>query len=434
MSSLRSSLSKNKKFCSCGASGCVIYPGVDCGEKSECLSEPCKKPIATKFFVEDENYTNEINNFDRNNKQLKRLDENEDYFLSSYKTCGKIEENEEIKKMCTNIPKKKVKEEKLTFTGINLPEKYEEKEIGEFDWMRRGSSLNKSSLKSSFKKLNPSYNSINFSYLGKPMQNILPNLNGIDEIKQCLISVENVFVGIKILNEAKIYHCDIKPQNIVIDVRDNQFKIIDFGNAIFNKPTKKLQSEWQSGDDIEGYTAGYVSPEYFYSLYGLLPNVLFFGDIENIESVDNNIVRYLKLYRMEKNVMKAYPEISIIPNKYYEELDPTKTYIKNDIWSLGCVLKKILSELLVKLDETESKDVRIFLEKVIVNLSNVIKKLVIMNVDKRPTSSQALDFYTEFLVKIEGSPSRFTSTRKGGRKKRTYRRRKTLRRKGRKSN
>jgi len=93
MSSSRSSLRKNKKICSCGASGCVIYPGVDCGEQSECLSEPCIKPIATKFFVEDENYTNEINNFDKNNKKLKRLDEKEEYFLYSYKTCGKIEEN-----------------------------------------------------------------------------------------------------------------------------------------------------------------------------------------------------------------------------------------------------------------------------------------------------------------------------------------------------
>ena len=421
MSSSRSSLRKNKKICSCGASGCVIYPGLDCGEQSECVSEPCIKPIATKFFVEDENYTSEMKNFDRNNQQLKRLDENEDYFLSSYKTCGKIEENEEIKKICTTIPKKKIKEEKLTFNAINLPANYEKKEIGELDWMRRGSSLN-----SSNKKLIPSYNAINFSYLGKPMQNILPNLNGIEEIKECLISVKNVFVGVKILNEAKIYHCDIKPQNLVLDERDKQFKIIDFGNAIFDKPTKKLKSEWQSGDDIEGYTAGYVSPEYFYSLYGLLPNVLFFGDIENIESVDNNIVRYLKLYRMEKNEMKAYTEISIIPDKYYGKLEPPKTYIKNDIWSLGCVLKKILSELLVKLDETESKDVQIFLENVIVNLSRVIKNLVIMNVDNRPTASQALVLYNKFLVKMEGTPSSFSTTRKGGRKRRkTTKKRKT---------
>ena len=431
MSAARSSLNKNKKSCSCGASGCVIYPGLDCGEADSCSGKSkCQKPIATKFFVEDENYTNEMNNFDKNNKQLKRLDKEEDYFLSSYKTCGKIEESEEIKKICTTIPKKKIKEEKLTFTGVNLPANYEEKEIGEFDWMRRGSSLGKSSLNSSNKKLNPSYNAINFSYLGKPMQNILPNLNGIEKIKECLISVKNVFVGVKILNEAKIYHCDIKPQNLVLDERDKQFKIIDFGNAIFDKPTKKLKSEWQSGDDIEGYTAGYVSPEYFYSLYGLLPNVLFFGDIENIESVDNNIVRYLKLYRMEKNKMKAYSDISIIPDKYYEQLEPAKTYIKNDIWSLGCVLKKILSELLVKLDEAKSKDVQIFLEKVIIHLCLVIKKLVIMNVDLRPTASQALDLYDDFLKIIEDTTRH--STRKGGRKRRKTLRRKT--RKGRKSN
>ena len=86
----------------------------------------------------------------------------------------------------------------------------------------------------------------------------------------------------------------------------------------------------------------------------------------------------------------------------------------------------------MKLDEAKNKDVQIFLEKVIIHLCRVIKKLVIMNVDYRPTASQAFDLYDDFLRKMEGSPSLFTSTRKGGRKRRKTLRRKT--RKGRKSN
>lgn len=411
MSSFRSSLRKNKKMCACGASGCVIYPGLDCGE-SKCLTKPCKKPIATKLFMEDDSYENEIQNFDKDNKLLYKLDEGENYFLSTYEPCGKIADSE-IKDICKNIPKQKVKNEKLSFSGINIPQNYEAKEIDENDWMRRGSSF-KSSIKKDSIQTNSLYRAINFSYLGIPMQNILPNLNGIEEIKQFLISVKNIFEGIKILNEAEIYHSDIKPQNIVLDDRDNQFKIIDFGQAIFKAPKLRESSEWQMGDNITGYTAGFVSPEYFFYLQNLYPDVTFFGDAENFDHQDDKIIRYLKSYMKNGNTLKENKQISIINDSYYKELEEKQTYIKNDVWSLGCVLKYIRSELLVKLENTTNEDLNIFLVNVISKISNVINKLLILNVEKRPTPSKALELYTDFL---NGSLNRFTSTtRKGGRK------------------
>ena len=78
----KSSLSK-KKFCSCGASGCVIYPGIQCS-KTPCKGSMCTKPIATKIFYNEKNYENEKKVYDKNDKILKRLDPAEEFFLSSY--------------------------------------------------------------------------------------------------------------------------------------------------------------------------------------------------------------------------------------------------------------------------------------------------------------------------------------------------------------
>ena len=44
----KSSLSKDR-FCSCGAAGCVIYPGRQC-LKMPCKGSQCKRPIVTKIF------------------------------------------------------------------------------------------------------------------------------------------------------------------------------------------------------------------------------------------------------------------------------------------------------------------------------------------------------------------------------------------------
>ena len=461
MSLAHSSL--NKKVFACGASGCVIYPGLDCGESTSCIKKnKCERPVVTKLFMDKKNYENEKKNFDKNNNQLAGLDPSEQYFLSNYTDCGLIEKNSENKDIFENIPQKKVKKKEVNFSAFDI-QKEEKKVITDSELMRAmmmGSNDESSLKKASTKKESTSklsFYSINFSYLGTPMQNILPHINTIEAIKQFLISVKNIFEGIKILNENNIYHCDIKPQNLVLDDQDKQFKIIDFGQAIFNKaPENTENKEWQLGDDITGYTAGFVSPEYFFYLLDLLPDVTFFGDAENFYYIENTeyknpnsikkpdsedkgkIGRMLKSYYKTK---KGLEEHSIGDNKqnvsYYnklKKLEPAKTYIKNDIWSLGCVLRYIRSELLIKYEKA-TDDLRTFLMNVIYRLSNVFKKLVRLNVDERPTASQALDLYNEFLKIIE-DPTRH-STRKGGRKRRKTLRRKTLRRKtrkGRKSN
>jgi len=436
-----------KKLCACGASGCVIYPGIDCGE-SKCVGKSCEKPVATKFFVEDENYIKEMKTFDKNDKQLKKLDEAENFFLSSYKNCGKIEETADIKSLCRNIPKKNVKKVEIDedkFTAVNLPQEYDKTKIYEAnnDW-RKGLSNSK---KSSLNEETPTqfYNSINFSYLGIPMHYILPFLTTIEEIKQFLISLKNVFEGIEILNEAEIYHCDIKPQNLVLDDIDKKFKIIDFGQAIFKGSLEPPNNDFQQlGDDITGYTGGFVSPEYFFRLMNFYPDVAFFGDIHNIDYLklsefkksssssqkkDNkyNIVRRLKSFKKKQNELDEYNSVDIISANYYDKLSkeyPSKTYIKNDIWSLGCVLRYIRSELLGKYKDAKG-DLRLFLLNVIVNLSLVLIKLVILDVDKRPTPRKALELYNVFLGKMTKD---FSSTRKGGRntRKRLTRKRRKI--------
>jgi hypothetical protein len=453
MSKPHSSLKKIKKLCACGASGCVIYPGIECGE-SKCLDKPCEKPVATKFFVNDDKYIKEMKVFDKNDQQLKKIDGAENYFLSSYKNCGKIEETADIKSLCRNIPKKKVNKVEIDedeVADVHLPKEEAKKGVVEEnnDWQIDFKNSNEKRLRE--ETPTQFYNSINFSYLGTPMHYILPFLTTIEEIKQFFISLKNVFEGIKILNEAEIYHCDIKPQNLVLDDVDKKFKIIDFGQAIFKgSPEPQTNDFKQWGDYITGYTAGFVSPEYFFILNTkLYPDVPFFGDKDNFDYVktsefkkssssssqksssssqkssrssqkkDNKyiIVRRLKSFTKEKNELHKYNIVDIKPANYYDNLSkdyPSKTYIKNDIWSLGCVLRYVRSELLGKYQNAKGH-LRLFLLNVIVDLSLVLTKLVILDVDKRPTPSEALKLYNVFLGKMTRD---FNSTRKGGRKTR----------------
>jgi hypothetical protein len=421
MAASRSSYKKNKKICTCGASGCAIYPGFECGAPN-CVAGQCKKPIITKIFGKMKNFENEKRIYDKDNHRLHQLDPEENYFLSDYEPCDPIKkETIEDLHICANLPEIIEEREQRPLEHFSVFNAKATDPSVELDW-QNSSSSNRSNRSTSNRSTsnrsstNQFYNAINLSYLGKPMQKVLPDLNSIDAIKSFLISVENIFQGVKLLNKAGIYHSDIKPPNIVLDDRDKKFKLIDFGQAIFGIPkqkkvdeelTKKI--EWQAGDDIEGYTAGFISPEYFYYLQHLPPNVTFFGDAKNFQLRDKKIFFTLKTFTKEKGELQESTEESPIDDDYYKKLDSSKSYTKNDVWSMGCVLKYIRSEMEVKLANT---DMQSFLEDIIIGLSEVITKLLILNVDKRPTPSEALAIYKEFIQKQLQPPT-------GGRKKRT---------------
>lgn len=54
-------------------------------------------------------------------------------------------------------------------------------------------------------------------------------------------SLQNIFYGMKDMNEKNFYHLDLKPDNIVFDENTSKMNIIDFGMSMFNpnEPSKQ---------------------------------------------------------------------------------------------------------------------------------------------------------------------------------------------------
>ncbi|XP_071695318.1 serine/threonine-protein kinase 52-like [Rutidosis leptorrhynchoides] len=60
--------------------------------------------------------------------------------------------------------------------------------------------------------------------------------------------------GLSYLHSNKIIHCDVKPENMLID-KHHTIKIADFGESVFMKPSQFILIGNQSG------TLGYMAPE-----------------------------------------------------------------------------------------------------------------------------------------------------------------------------
>lgn len=74
--------------------------------------------------------------------------------------------------------------------------------------------------------------------------------------KDSLVVIESVAVALKYAwREAGLIHCDIKPENIMVD-HDGSIKVADLGLSL----TRDSQGASQASDEIAG-TPGYISPE-----------------------------------------------------------------------------------------------------------------------------------------------------------------------------
>ena len=417
----KSSLSK-KKFCSCGASGCVIYPGRQCS-KTPCKGSMCTKPIATKIFYNEKNYENEKKVYDKNDKILKRLDPAEEFFLSSYENCDsigadevdKIQQNYQDCDLTNNSDKKEKTE---SFNIFKLKPGYNpvpQKEFGELDFLNQLDDesddidtetdnldlLHKLHEESDTDNLH----TINFSFLGIDLRKKLKLITKENFYQTILVPFENLFKAVELLNRNKIYHCDIKPENIVYDNNSNTFKLIDFGLAIFDEI---------SGEDIIiGFTSGYVSPEFYYRIAGTHIGYGFIEDRSEFKKdKDETIITFTpNVYKFSKT-NKTFSKFDgtnkqNINTSYYEELLDNNSpllYSKNDIWALGCVLKDIL-EAIVQLFNKESNKTTsiseiIYFKNISSELNKVIRQILILNVHERPNASVALQIYTAFLENI----------------------------------
>ena len=115
---------------------------------------------------------------------------------------------------------------------------------------------------------------------------------------QCIQELHSVGCG--------IIHCDIKPNNIVLQ-KDNSLKLIDFGSSLFVRDEDLIVTDWHHG------TTGYSSPEdTLYNLLGLPSDIyslavsiieVWCGKIwrggEDFKECRNEVLRSLRM--IEKN-------------------------------------------------------------------------------------------------------------------------------------
>ena len=114
----------------------------------------------------------------------------------------------------------------------------------------------------------------------------------------CLLILESVASALNYAwNEFGLVHCDIKPENIMIN-QDGVVKLLDLGIAHQFQFTK--DGEYQRGEHIEG-TPAYISPEAVYgdvepdcradiyslgaTLYHLATGRMLFTDLGNVETM-----------------------------------------------------------------------------------------------------------------------------------------------------
>jgi serine/threonine protein kinase len=211
---------------------------------------------------------------------------------------------------------------------------------------------------------------------GSSLSTILKEHDAVRFYNKLFNGLLNIFKAIKLLNDHDIYHFDIKPENIVGDLKSEPFKLrlVDLGDSK-HIPPNKYQPNYNSIGTI-----GYMAPE----KYGSFSTANFYIGTKNIltHHVLNNETFSLQLISTgEKFTQDQY--------KTLKEKHPTTWYAKSDVWSLGVTLIDILEN--IKNEEVEKKlnidDLR----------ETVIQPMIMLNVEKRVNSSKALKLYTDWL-------------------------------------
>lgn len=83
--------------------------------------------------------------------------------------------------------------------------------------------------------------------------------------------------GVSYIHSFDIIHCDLKPENIMLDTRNKKIKIIDFGSAMYDLDTKKnfyIQSRYYRAPEII-YELEYTTKIDIWSIGCIIYEILF---------------------------------------------------------------------------------------------------------------------------------------------------------------
>lgn len=142
--------------------------------------------------------------------------------------------------------------------------------------------------------------------------------------------VENIILGINYLHSQKIIHCDLKPDNILLNLQNEiikDVKIADFGLVIEKNLKKSVNIEYGNyiyipPDSYENYTIKY-------DVYSL--SIIIFEILENWET---NTERIEKILRFKSGFFQSkYP---ILTKMVSEESSnrPDMEYLENNLSNL----------------------------------------------------------------------------------------------------
>ncbi len=230
--------------------------------------------------------------------------------------------------------------------------------------------------------LNIEFENIIQPYGGESLYNALNNINNFNlkEIEIILQNIINLFKGLILLKNNKIFHMDIKPENIILD-KELNLKIIDFGLA-----TKETNIKYMSFND----------PYYRY----WSPDFIIFLISKG---------HYISLNNIYSHIYKSY--YHNLPIKLIEYLNNTTisffNFIKDSNLSIGELYKITLNQidvfsLGVCLFEIFNNKLNLIINRYIDNsgkleldLINLIIKMLNGNPFKRITIDEA---YLEYLI------------------------------------
>ena len=238
----------------------------------------------------------------------------------------------------------------------------------------------------------------------------------------------NIFEAVKILNERKVYHFDIKPQNIVYDnsVMPPLLKLIDLGDSKYIPSPIDYKKEYnQIG------TTGYFPPEKF----GERGDSVFLLFVSGRGKEGSEILDYIRVNDEWLLNLTGETMSKAEYNKLKQE-NP-EWYTKTDVWSLGATIFYILKQLEEDIDNDKYHNKNEFNYRTLFSKINMecvhalMRKMLMLDIENRPDAGEAFQLYKDCLPKSQGGATkkrRLTKKERLTKKKKTNPRNNTKKR------
>ena len=335
-----------------GSYGCVIKPNINCNGKIGENNE------ITKFFFNKKDYLIE------NNIQTKieSIDKKGSFIVKKKNNC-KIFLTPEIKKKINNIELCELKSNEVY-------------------------------------QITYEYGGIDLYNIFKKEIDVLLKINLIKFLQK----FTNVFDGISKFNKNNLTHNDIRIDNLLYNINNHKFKIIDFGimNMGYLNIIHNLKYKPHHAYPNEINILGYILDGYFYKdlkYYNINSNelvkilekyILILNDIYK----DNKDPYFKKLLILIKDIYNYFKvdifknfDFTIFENILLKKNKLSKIYKdfgnKIDVYMLGLTFYELLINIFLRLRKNPT------IKKIPLELFSLIKKMVIFNPYERITIQQA---------------------------------------------